>query len=161
MMSALWSRVAMVLGCLLVVAILFALFFRGNAAVANSQAKQARQQAKNATEQLAQANKIIETERKQLDKVNQLADRFEKDKQRAETEANRLRADLRNGTVRLRDTWTSCPAVPEGDTATGKPDAGTADRAESASRIIGAAAEADATIRALQDYVREVVGGSE
>ena len=81
---------------------------------------------------------------------------YEKGKRDAEQNSKRVVADLRTGNLVLRNRWTSCqtslgvsttPADPS------EPDAGTADRAESAGRIVQAAAQCDAQVRGLQELL--------
>lgn len=80
---------------------------------------------------------------------------YEKAKQDAQAKSDSLIADLRAGTVKLRDRWNACKAsVSAIGAAASEPDAAAADRAASAERIVRAAADADALIRALQDYIR-------
>jgi hypothetical protein len=92
-----------------------------------------------------------DAEHKQAFAFDDIATKYEQDKAHAEADQARLVADLRAERVRLRAAW-SCPAagVPGTSASAGKPDAATEDRDESAARIVRAAADADAQIRALQ-----------
>jgi hypothetical protein len=83
-----------------------------------------------------------------------IAVQHEKEKADADAKARKLAADLRAGRERLRQHWT-CPPGEAGATG-GAPgaDEDARLREESAGRIVGAAAEADAWIRALQDILR-------
>lgn len=85
--------------------------------------------------------------------------KYEKELQDAQDKADRTIADLRAGTLRLRKQW-QCPAIASAGVSTpaagGSVAAGSADdRDQSAGRIVRAAAEADAQIRALQRIVIE------
>lgn len=82
---------------------------------------------------------------------------YEKGKRDAETTAKRVVADLRTGNLLLRDRWTACKTsagLPETPTSSSEPDAGTSDRADSAGRIIQAAASCDAQVKGLQEILR-------
>jgi hypothetical protein len=81
---------------------------------------------------------------------------YEKGKRDAEQNSKRVVADLRAGNLVLRNRWTACQAsldVPTTPAAPSEPDAGTADRAESAGRIVQAAAQCDAQVRGLQELL--------
>ncbi len=88
---------------------------------------------------------------------NAVSAAYEKGKKDAEATAKRTVADLRAGNLVLRDRWASCQAssgLPRPTAAPGEPDAGTADRAESAGRIVQAAAQCDAQVKGLQELLR-------
>ena len=87
---------------------------------------------------------------------NAVSAAYEKGKKDAEATAKRTVADLRAGNLVLRDRWTSCQAsldMPAAPAAPGEPDAGTADRDESAGRIVQAAAQCDAQVKGLQELL--------
>ena len=82
---------------------------------------------------------------------------YEKGKRDAEQNSKRVVADLRAGNLVLRDRWTSCQAssgLPRPTPDTSEPDARTADRDESAGRIVQAAAQCDAQVKGLQSLLR-------
>ena len=88
---------------------------------------------------------------------NAVSAAYEKGKIDAEANAKRVIADLRAGNLVLRDRWTSCQAssgLSRPATDTSEPDAGTADRDESAGRIVQAAAQCDAQVKGLQNLLR-------
>ena len=88
---------------------------------------------------------------------NAVSAAYEKGKKDAEATAKRTVADLRAGNLVLRERWTSCKAgdgLPAPATDTSEPDAGTADRDESAGRIVQAAAQCDAQVKGLQNLLR-------
>jgi hypothetical protein len=89
------------------------------------------------------------------DTLAHIQEQNERDKANAQAQYEKDVADLRSGVIRLRRKW-QCPAtsVPGTPASPGEPDAAADDRAESAARVVRAAAEADATIRALQDIVK-------
>ena len=87
---------------------------------------------------------------------NKVSAAYEKGKSDAEAAAKRTVADLRAGNLVLRERWTSCQTssgLPRPTANTGEPDAGTADRDESAGRIVQAAAQCDAQVRGLQELL--------
>lgn len=85
------------------------------------------------------------------------AAKYAKDKADALAAKNRVIDDLRSGALRLRKEWRGCQAA---SGAAGSSDGGQAGdglsdlQAESAGRIIGIAAEADAQVKYLQDLIR-------
>ena len=88
---------------------------------------------------------------------NKVSAAYEKGKSDAEANAKRVVADLRAGNLVLRDRWTSCQAssgLPRPTPDTSEPDARTADRDESAGRIVQAAAQCDAQVKGLQSLLR-------
>ena len=88
---------------------------------------------------------------------NAVSAAYEKGKADAEANAKRIVADLRAGNLVLRDRWTSCQAssgLPRPTPDTSEPDARTADRDESAGRIVQAAAQCDAQVKGLQSLLR-------
>ena len=87
---------------------------------------------------------------------NAVSAAYEKGKKDAEATAKRTVADLRAGNLVLRDRWASCQAsadLPRAAANSSEPDAGTADRNESAGRIVQAAAQCDAQVRGLQQLL--------
>lgn len=87
---------------------------------------------------------------------NKVSAAYEKGKSDAEAAAKRTVADLRAGNLVLRERWSACKAgdgLPGPAANPSEPDAGTADRNESAGRIIQAAAQCDAQVRGLQQLL--------
>lgn len=83
---------------------------------------------------------------------NTVSKAYERGKQNAELQNKRVVADLRSGTLRLRQQWSACEAgnMPNSTSSSGQFNAATGDRDESAGRIIRAAAECDAQVTGLQ-----------
>lgn len=81
-----------------------------------------------------------------------IAGKYEQDKREADEAQKRLVADLRAGNLRLQNRWRGC--VSDVAATAAERDAATADREQGAADIVRAAAEADATIRALQEIVK-------
>lgn len=74
---------------------------------------------------------------------------------RVESENARLVAGLLSGTDRLQDRWAGCVSAAAGAAGDpGRPDAGARDRAESAGRIVAAAARCDAQVAGLQSLLK-------
>ena len=93
---------------------------------------------------------------KLIEAQNAVSAAYEKGKNDAEAAAKRTIADLRNGTVVMRERWTACKAsadLPTAAAGPSEPDAGAADRAESAGRIVQAAAQCDAQVKGLQELL--------
>jgi hypothetical protein len=88
--------------------------------------------------------------------VANVGEAYEKGKRDAEAAGKRTAADLRAGNLKLRELWQGCEArgVSGAAATSGEPDASADDRADSAGRIVRAADEADAQVRALQDFIR-------
>ena len=100
--------------------------------------------------------KAREDKDKLADAQNAVSAAYEKGKRDAEQNSKRVVADLRTGNLVLRNRWTACQAsldVPTTPAGPSEPDAGAADRAESAGRIVQAAAQCDAQVRGLQELL--------
>ncbi len=140
------------LAVLAVTAVMFAMHFRGALAVSADRQYRAEERAAQLDVALKASEKARAAEHAQAEQFQAIAQQYEQDKISAEANSKQLAADLRAERVRLRPEW-AC-RVPETATGAGQRDAGAALRAESASRIIGSAAEADAQIRQLQAILR-------
>nr|DAH88589.1 MAG TPA: Rz lysis protein [Caudoviricetes sp.] len=112
---------------------------------------------------LADANGVLAAERGRAQAANDLAATYEKEKNDAQKASDRLVADLRVGNQRLHQRWQASVATAElsaaaaaGSQLDGRAD----DRIESAGRAIGAAAQCDAQVRALQAYAMLCSGGT-
>lgn len=150
-------RIGTIVFGVLAVALLVACLFLQNRATRAAVRADAASRRAEASEARAKAlSEVIETERAAAKRANEIAAQYEREKVNAQAAADRTIADLRAGTLRLRERWQGCEArsmsAPAG--SSGEPDAAAADRAESAGRIVRAADEADAQIRALQDFIR-------
>ena len=102
-------------------------------------------------------DKAREDRDKLADAQNAVSAAYEKGKRDAEQTSKRVVADLRAGNLILRDRWTSCQTssgLPRPAADTSESDAGTADRDESAGRIVQAAAQCDAQVKGLQNLLR-------
>jgi len=115
----------------------------------------------------AEANAATETlkaERSSAAAANALAPQYEKGMNDAQTASDRLVADLLNGNQRLHQRWQASVATAElsaAAAAASQPDGRADDRIESAGRVVGAAAQCDAQVRALQAYARLCSAGVE
>lgn len=99
-----------------------------------------------------------QAEQKLADAVAKAAAQYEKGKQDAQASADRVAADLRAGTLRLRKEWAGCETsrLSEAAQNSRELDAAEQRRIESASRIVRAAAECDAQVAGLQSIVHSV-----
>lgn len=103
---------------------------------------------------LAVAQETLDTERQYAQRLQAIATRYEGDKNAIERQAASDLADLRSGNLRLREQWRGCEArQAEVGGAASQSDGGADLRAESASRIIRAAAECDAQVTGLQRVI--------
>lgn len=112
--------------------------------------------------ELAQASTVISIERTNAAKANAVAAQYEKDKADAQDASDRLVADLRVGNQRLHTRWQAALATSELSAAAAAgaiADGGAADRAESAGRIVGAAAACDVQVKGLQAFALLCSGG--
>ncbi|MCW2065074.1 UNVERIFIED_ORG: cytoskeletal protein RodZ [Stenotrophomonas maltophilia] len=109
------------------------------------------------------ASETLDAERSSAAAANSLASKYEKEKNDAKKASDRLVADLRAGNQRLHQRWQASVATAELSTAaaaSSQPDGRADDRIESAGRAIGAAAQCDAQVRALQAYALLCSGGA-
>jgi len=116
----------------------------------------AKQDAEDAKDLLAVVQKVRAQEQALVQAAQAAADAYEKGKRDAEAAGKRVADELRAGTLKLRDRWAGCQADRVSDAAEAQriTDDAARDREESAGRIVRAAADADAQIRALQDFIR-------
>lgn len=146
-----------VLLILLALAVAGLLWFRGSANSAAARAARAEQSAAAAQSEIDSLRRQIADERARAQRLNEIAQQYETERANAQAEADRVIADLRSGNLRLHQRWQACDAtarVSAAATAPGLVDGGAADRAESASRIVRAAAECDAQVRGLQAVIQ-------
>lgn len=95
------------------------------------------------------------TEHASAERANEIAESYERGKQDAQVTSDRVAADLRAGNLKLRNEWAACETqrLSDATASASRIDASADDRAASASRIVRAAADADAQIRGLQALV--------
>lgn len=149
-----WRIAAAVLGVLAVALLIACLFLWGRGLRADSRADAAEQRAQASDARVKALSDVLADERARARRANEIAAKYEQDKINAEADAKRTVDDLRAGNLRLRKLWQGCEGrLPEADGGSGKPDAISDDRAESAGRIVRAADEADAQIMALQRFI--------
>ena len=147
MLASAVLAVAAVIGCA---------FFRARSAVSDLRADAAEQRAAQSEAQLRAVNAARAQEQAAAARVAVLADQYEQDKLNAEAAGKRTADDLRAGNIKLRQLWQGCQAnrVPGTAAAPGEPDAAAEDRIDGARDLVRAAAEADAQIRGLQEFIR-------
>lgn len=147
-------------GVLAVALLIAALSFRASGISARADAASARKEASEARAEVKAISAARDKEAASAKAANEVAAQYEKDKRDAEAAGKRTADELRAGNLRLRAQWQGCEArrMPTSSGSASEPDAAADDRAESAGRIIGAADAADAQIRALQNFLRDVYG---
>lgn len=98
---------------------------------------------------------LIAVERQRVKRAEAVATQYEQEKADAESKGAAVADGLRTRALRLQDRWAGCEArVSNLATSSGQPDGATDDRADSAGRIVRAAAACDAQVRGLQALVR-------
>lgn len=123
---------------------------KGDAAIATLQAQYAAATAK------AEANARAK-EQASAARVAQVEAYYRQEIDDAQAKSERVAADLRAGNLQLRKQWRGCTAtasMPASSASTSQPDAAAEQRSQGASDLVRIAADADATIRALQAVVR-------
>ena len=100
-------------------------------------------------------------EQAQAKAVADIAESYEKGKADAQATADRVAADLRAGTLRLRREWAGCETsrLSAASASARELDAAEQSRADSAARIVRAADTCDAQVTGLQALVREYTHG--
>lgn len=151
-----WKYASLALAVLAVIAIGMALYFRGDSAISNSRAEQAESERDSARAEVDALKAARDTEHRRAKEAQAIAATYEDEKRAIETESARVVADLRAGNLRLRKLWEAQAATADLSRAVAsasQPNDQAADRAESASRIVRAAAECDAQVRGLQAVI--------
>lgn len=98
---------------------------------------------------------VIAVERQRVKRAEAVATQYEQEKADAESKGAAVADGLRAGNLRLQQRWAGCEArVSDLADSSGQPDGATDDRADSAGRIVRAAAACDAQVRGLQALVR-------
>lgn len=141
-----------------IVALVIAVGYLGwRAESAHSAMQAAEARADQALDALDYTQRTLEQERAKSVALGRIAQQYEQDKADAQDRADRVVADMRAGNERLHQRWQAAIATSElsaASTGPGQLDAGAEDRAESAGRIIAAAAQCDAQVIGLQGVVR-------
>lgn len=126
------------------------------AEVHKGSADRAQEATERTTQALTDTQAALEAERAYSLAISKIAGQHERDKYEIEQQASADLADLRAGNLRLHDRWQACSATAGLSSAVStasQPDGGSDDRAESATRIVRAAAECDAQVKGLQAVV--------
>ena len=139
------------------VAVVVALTYRGSALDAKAELGLVQRDLRATEDALRNSERRREAEQVRAQRMYEIAAQAEQERIDAQAAADRTIADLRAGTVRLREHWQGCPEprLPGVDPAPGEPDAAPDRRAEGAGAIVRAAAECDAQVRGLQRVIRE------
>ena len=152
MISALKRYAILALGVLAVALVIGSCFLVARARISDLRADAAEQRAAQSEGRAAALTQARDAEHAKAEQIAAIANQYEQDKANAQKAADRTIADLRAGNLRLQNRWRGC--VSGATPGPGEPDAAADDRAASAGRIVQAADEADATIRALQEIVK-------
>lgn len=148
------SILARVLIGLVIALAVLGLWQRGSLAKAERARDAAESERDSAVTERDNANRLIAVERQRAQQAAAVAEKFEQEKRDAESKGAAVVAGLRAGNLRLQQRWAGCEvAVPAVAAPAGEPDAAPADRAESAGRIVRAAADCDAQVRGLQALI--------
>lgn len=151
-----WKYASLTLAVLAVIAIGAALYFRGDSAISDARADKAESERDSARAEVNALKVARDTEHRKAKEAQAIAAKYEDEKRAIETESARVVADLRAGNLRLRQLWQAQAAtadLPRAAASASKPHDQATDRAESAGRIIRAAAECDAQVRGLQAVI--------
>lgn len=97
---------------------------------------------------------VIAVERQRVKRAEAVATQYEQEKADAESKGAAVADGLRAGNLRLQQRWAGCEArVSDLAASSGQPDGAADDRADSAGRIVRAAAACDAQVRGLQALI--------
>lgn len=133
----------------------FAVWQRGTVAQAERARDNAQTAKKVAEQERDSAIAVIAVERQRVKRAEAVATQYEQEKADAESKGAAVADGLRSRAIRLQDRWAGCEArVSELGTSSGPVDDSADDRADSAGRIVRAAAACDAQVRGLQALVR-------
>lgn len=133
---------------------LLAVWQRGSVAQAERSRDNAQTAKKGAEQERDNAIAVIAVERQRVKRAEAVATQYEQEKADAEKRASDIGDQLRAGNLRLQQRWAGCEArVSDLATAPGQPDGAADDRADSAGRIVRAAAACDAQVRGLQALI--------
>lgn len=134
---------------------LLAIWQRGTVTQAEHAQENAQVAKKVAEQERDNAIAVIAVERQRVKRAEAVATQYEQEKADAESKGAAVADGLRAGNLRLQQRWAGCEArVPDLAASPGQPDGAADDRADSAGRIVRAAAACDAQVRGLQALVR-------
>lgn len=134
---------------------LLAIWQRGTLAQAERAQENAQVAKKVAEQERDNAIAVIAVERQRVKRAEAVATQYEQEKVDAESKGAAVADGLRAGNLRLQQRWAGCEArVSDLAASPGQPDGAADDRADSAGRIVRAAAACDAQVRGLQALVR-------
>lgn len=116
---------------------------------------EAKQQVSGARAESAQVQQVRKGEHQQAQAMAEIGAKHEQDRREAEAVPDSVVAELRAGTLRLRDGWASCETqrLSDAATATRERDAAAQRRAEFAGAIVRVGRDADAQLRACQAVI--------
>lgn len=132
-----------------------AVWQRGTLAQAERARDNAQTGKKVAEQERDNAIAVIAVERQRVKRAEAVATQYEQEKADAESKGAAVADGLRSRALRLQDRWACCEArVSDLAASPSEPDGAADDRADSAGRIVRAAAACDAQVRGLQALVR-------
>ncbi|HED4877380.1 TPA: endopeptidase [Stenotrophomonas maltophilia] len=133
----------------------FAVWQRGTVAQAERARDNAQTAKKVAEQERDNAIAVIAVERQRVKRADTIAAKTLEEMRDAESKGAAVADGLRAGNLRLQQRWAGCEArVSELGASSGPVDDSADDRADSAGRIVRAAAACDAQVRGLQALVR-------
>lgn len=133
---------------------LLAIWQRGTVAQAERARDNAQTAKKVAEQERDNAIAVIAVERQRVKRADTIAAKTLEEMRDAESKGAAVADGLRSRAIRLQDRWTGCEArVSDLAAASGQPDGAADDRADSAGRIVRAAAACDAQVRGLQALI--------
>lgn len=133
---------------------LLAIWQRGTVAQAERARDNAQVAKKVAEQERDNAIAVIAVERQRVKRAEAVATQYEQEKADAESKGAAVADGLRSRAIRLQDRWAGCEArVSDLATSPGQSDGAADDRADSAGRIVRAAAHCDAQVRGLQALI--------
>ncbi len=119
--------------------------------------KESKQETSVVKQALTAEKEARQEEHKQADNLAEIGAKQEEDRTKAEAVPAAVVAELRDGSIRLRDGWASCETqrLSEASSAARQRDEATQRREEFASRVVRIGRDADDQLSACQAVIRE------
>ena len=119
--------------------------------------KESKQETSVVKQALTSEKEARQEEHKQADNLAEIGAKHEEDRTKAEAVPAAVVAELRDGSIRLRDGWASCETqrLSQASAAAVERDAATQRREEFASRVVRIGRDADDQLSACQAVIRE------
>lgn len=150
-----WKYASLTLAVLAVIAVVAALYFRGDSAISDARADKAESERDSARAEVNALKAARDTEQRKAKEAQAIAAKYEDEKRAIETESARVVADLRAGNLRLRH---ELGALYTDQLSGSAASAGISDDqaqrgAEIAASIVRVGAESDAQLQACQAVI--------